>query len=205
MYRLKAELTPEDGKVLVQKGQQDLVATCRGEVLEEVGDPVVRIDGEAWSVSQQVQCVDNLSETVARLAISRMLTSLTLVDSEGLQVLELSDLEAGIVRYTAGGELPFFERHKTYISCALLAIVTLCVTSARIGVTVVSNNDLHMGEETILKEKMGLPCCDSMLQSRVEVVYKEHLDVREDKLLPKRFTVAAVDYYVDCDSQDRKG
>lgn len=194
VYRLKSGLTPEDGEALVQRGQLALRATCRGELFEEVRDPVVQINGEVWSVSQQVLCTDDLNESATRLAIGIMLGGLTLVDSERLQVMVLSDLEAGTVRYTTGDALPFFERHKTFISCALLAIVTLCMTSARLVVSVFSNNDLHMGQETILKEKMGLLCCDSMLQSKAEVVYEENLDVREDPLLRKRFMVAGLDY-----------
>lgn len=193
VFVLPAEITREDAKVILATGLKVLGEYCEFEGdLPESQVQVDENDEGNWRVIQSFECAVELSEKELAYTAILMSQHATLVESDRMLVMTGSDFDAGVVRYVDGGNLPFFTRHASYVSFTVLAILTVGVTLTRIVTKIVTNNDVHLGIETILKEGMGLLCCDSMLQSRTSVSYREKLEVRRDGFERKRYKMLGV-------------
>lgn len=175
VYRLKSGITEQQAKSILQTGQDSLGTKCGGTVTDVAPDPILELGEDEWSVTQQVRCYNGISEYDAKFGVYEMAERLTLVETDLLQLLSLDDLKAGIIRYFDGGSIRYFNRHETYVSFALLAFLAIGVTILRVLVKMLTNSDIHMATETIVKDRLQLPCCDSMLQSKIKVMYRQTL------------------------------
>lgn len=175
VYKIRTAVTADDLKSVVGTGQDILKRTCRAATTEAVGDAVMTGTREGGMVvTQQAKCPETgMTAYGALTAVAHMNRRLTLVESEELEVARVEDVEAGAVRYFDGRGLSYVSRHETFVSVAVLGLMTAAVTAARLVVKMVTNNDVYAAVEIMVKEMAAWPCCDSMLPSSDTVLYSD--------------------------------
>lgn len=185
-YRLRPALTLEQGTRLFQVGIERQLKECGDDAFGSMETRILSAEADVqhqkWEISQEVRCV-RYAESQSMAVMVEMTGPMTLVNDEKFEVLELKDPLSGEVEnptFESGDTFPLLKRRRTIASFLTLSIAVLCVAFLRGLTKFLTNNDIYIGIELVLKDKFGLSCCDSMLQSTRKVQYRATTEVKLD-------------------------
>lgn len=65
------------------------------------------------------------------------------------------------------GDKPFLRRRRRFMGIGVMAIAAIVVVLARVTAGLFANNDINDGIERIVKERLGLEYCESLLSEKV--------------------------------------
>lgn len=78
------------------------------------------------------------------------------------------------VDFIDAGDEPFLRRRRRIMGIGVMAIAAAVVVMARVGVGMVANNDINDGIERMVKERLGLEYCESLLSDNVASTIVEY-------------------------------
>ena len=104
-------------------------------------------------------------ENITRNAGREVLKSITFISSpkDELRLWNYTNHDVRIA--TSGEELTLYRRRSSYVTIPVLALCVLGSLFGRLVTSNITNNDIALGIDLIVKDGLGLPCCDSMLSS----------------------------------------
>lgn len=115
--------------------------------------------------------------------IAEVRTKIVFVDSENLRVIRTEDSQGDTVApvFQSADSEKFLRRRNTYADIFIMLIFAFVMVIVRLFTRCVTRNDLPRGIGLIVRDELGIPCCDSMLPSK-DVVARysglAHLGVR---------------------------
>lgn len=177
LFRVKKDVSVEQGRELLQNALSILLKNCpedsnTGVILGSppAGQPAP--SGDGWDLHVILKCrAYNISEV--NLAMHMVEASLALKDATNLNLVQIKGEQVGVELW----DLPLLVRTSSFVSLPILCIITLGAIILRVLVKLVTNNDSLLCVETIIKDRVGAKCCDSLLQGENLVYYGSHLKV----------------------------
>lgn len=127
---------------------------------------------DQWILSAEVRCANYSPLKIEEIGGS-MLDRVTIVNADKLEVNTKPYFEG----FSLDDDLELLTRHgstATFLSIALAATIAVIV---RVGIKMLFNNDAHLAVEVILKDRLGMKCCDSMLHAENLVHFKGDVEV----------------------------
>ena len=174
LYYVKSNFSVSDLEFLVHRGAE----RAQSMFCDHPDAPGIMIDQTARKgrASASAECPQQHSEKsqsehadAVKDVILDLLDLISLRDNDQLLVQrDQSDVDGDIIN---GDDLLLLSRRRSLVSIPVMAILALAVVVLRVIVQLVTNNDLENGIGLIVRDGLGLPCCDSMLCSR-DVVAK---------------------------------
>ena len=116
---------------------------------------------------------------------------ITLVNTDTLQITDVGNLSTSSNTYTAENEfifandLPFVKRRRNFASFWVLFVLAAVAVLFKLIIRFVSGNDLMRGVGLVVREELGILCCDSMLPRGDIIVHHGPRGLRYEKELPK--------------------
>lgn len=180
VYRLRGNIPLTKVKSLMRSGQSKMMKGCPMSLNDaRRPPPKVTYYGQKWNISQSLPCDPGRKIVLDTFRfIGRLFT---VVNSETFEIVSTNELKAGLgsssdrakrrSNFVRGDDLPFIIRRRSYVSLAPLSITVACILVCKVVLKNLTNNDIDVGIESIVKDGLGMKCCDSMLQNRSRVDY----------------------------------
>lgn len=178
LYRLKPDLMPESAAVFVEHGMELVAAACGlpdSSSASELSDDSTNAleQSETWKdvevvKAKYIRCpVAGDTEKDALRLLRTMEKFITLVNSEKLDVVSAISVNPDVdpdasIRFD-GENHDFLVRRQRNIGFSVLALMTSLFLLLRTTLLRLCNNDVSIGLERVMKERLGFPCCQSML------------------------------------------
>lgn len=194
VYRIKNHLNSGQGKRLAGIGAQEIFEGCSNRTpdQEETKNAILPIQTDLqngrWAHSISVQCAQPPPENVVQTAISSVVKRLTLINTEKFEIVDVKDIEHQAAKekpFVLGDRLSLIRRRRSYMSPAVLIITVAIALICRIVVKAVTNNDIIVATEMMIKERMGMKSCDSLLQNTSIVGYRTLHDYEDSEAFSK--------------------
>lgn len=108
----------------------------------------------------------------------------TVIEADKLEVVNIDDVGSA---FREGDDIVLLVRRRSFATFGALCITVAVVVVLRIIVRLISNNDVHLGIELVLKDTLRINRCDSMLQNDDRVDYSaqvyEGVDERHSPMM----------------------
>lgn len=160
---------------LFEKAMKSLLSLCAEEFgiepTEEAMSYKQKSTGEAWLFEWPAPSGCAYDEEKVKTVIGEDLSKFTLVESERLEVLQNNKEE----KVTDASGFAFVKRRRASLTTGLLGIFVAIAVALRIIVGKLTNNDVHLGIEMLLKDTLRLQTCDGMLQNGNRVDYSQKI------------------------------
>lgn len=165
-YRLRPLLSSADGEVLFKAGMGHLLRRCDCST-----GPLRVVEGSnsaGWSISQNITCA-TCEQVIVTEAVQLMTRDITLVESDRFDVFELPNEVllgevASSAEFSRGFDLLLLRRRQGIVTFTEVCLAALVVVMLRIVLRMFVCNDVHIAVELLLKQRLDVPCCDSLLQ-----------------------------------------
>lgn len=164
-YRLRIAVDIEQGRQMFERGRAHLMKNCNctrlGETIETRHAP-----SHGWSISLPLQC-EICPRNLELQSLFEMSKGLTLVDSERFEIAQIPtehSKRSQKLTFFSGDELIFLRRRRGFASLPTLFALVGGVLVMRMVARLFVHNDVHIAVELLVKSRLGVPCCDSMLQ-----------------------------------------
>lgn len=172
-FLLRADAGRKDGGQVVKKGMEKILDLCGSNLtLEDSGEIYVGKNVEPRKKfvigRKEVPCLIDINEEVKHVSsVFREIDKfLTVSPTEKMMVRALPDNRT-VEEFIDLGDEVFLRRRTRVVGTRLLAILTGFTIVARVLVGLVTNNDANDGIERMVKERVGLEFCESMLEESV--------------------------------------
>lgn len=106
----------------------------------------------------------------------------TLIDAGVLEVAK-KPVALTAAQFRRGADMAFVRRRQLFVGVWVLWVIAAVTAVLRVATAVFLNNDIGDGIESIVKEKVGVSCCSSLLKA-------EESKIAYNKKVPKRGTCA---------------
>lgn len=184
-YYLRNTITAEEQFQIFEKGVQEMLKTCPSAVQSRGIDIswIVPIQNESGAdqpgPSVLVECPEYNEDNIVNIAYG-MLSGLSYVSTDDFEIAESLNAE----EFISGNDFVFFRRRGSTASLLSMLIATIVVISSRVVVGLLLVNEAPKALEVILKDHLGLKCCDSVLQYEQKVRYRDQEEKAVGKISP---------------------
>ncbi|KAI0559815.1 hypothetical protein FGB62_136g00 [Gracilaria domingensis] len=174
-YSLRNLLTFEQQSRIFEHGVREMAKPCSSAVQTRGNDVSWVFPAQPESLSEQrllsvlVECAEYNEDHLVKVA-DGMLSNVSFVQTDHFEIAESINAK----NFTSGDDLVFFRRRGSNASLLAMLITTIVVITGRIVVWCLLINEAPKALEVILKDHLGLKCCDSMLQYEQKVHYRSH-------------------------------
>lgn len=186
---VRSTVTLTEASTLVDAVLREMLQICGGQV-EDLANLTRNVVGERLDPFQDyvfgrdgLSCftpLDGEKELSKVLAVIRQYV--TLVPAERFDVIRASDLNDPNRPFLDAKNEIFLRRRWRLAGIPVLAIVTVVAVVGRILTGILLNNDVNDGMERLVKERLGLPVCRSLLREDAVVSYNaKNEDENEDR------------------------
>lgn len=168
-FLLKAAVDKEHGGLLAKEGIKVISKFCRSGSTREEAEFVPKEAVEAdrkYVVGRMVQCeIEVEKEKEGKNAVFGLVNRImTVVPTDDMVVKKPSGKKEDAEEFFSAKDKEFLRRRTRLVGLSVLAILAGVIVIARMIVGCVLNNDISEGLERVVKERLGLQFCDSMLQ-----------------------------------------
>lgn len=173
-YRLRNTVSYNEFEQMFERGLAQMMAVCPSGLRSNVNsDEYIPPAPGQWVVSAKAQCKNYRSQQIEGIATS-MLNNVSMVDTDEFEVSRFAN-----ETFSLGDDLDLLVRRSstaTFLSMLIAAAIAIIV---RLIINLVFNNDAHLAVEAILKDRLGMKCCDSMLQAENLVHFKNEIEFED--------------------------
>lgn len=174
-YRLRNTLSYNEGSKLFERGIAQMMAVCPDGTRSNVtaSEIVTHTIPDQWVISAKVQCENYSPQQIGGIGKS-MLKNVTMVHAEKFEVSKFANEP-----FTLGDDLDFLIRRDSSAIFLSMVIAAAVAITVRLIINSVLTNDAHIAVEAILKDRLGMKCCDSLLQAENLLFYKNRIEVED--------------------------
>lgn len=167
LYHIPENITEDAANRLVTLGLAAAADWCGdGKLEERVWSPEGE-RGQFYKFSKKCNPLDKnrgteVQQRIANNIANKMIEHITLIDGQKFELL-VSGAPGEAENRVDGGNLRIITRRLSLISIPMLGMIVGGVVILRYAIALLARNDLAQGISLIVRDGLGLPCCDSML------------------------------------------
>lgn len=173
-YRLRNTMSKNEGKEMFEWGLKQMMAVCPSGIRSTANaSEYIPFALGQWVISAKAKCSNYSPQLIEEIGIS-MLRNVTMVETEKFEVSRFAN-----ETITLGDDINLLIRRGSAINFLSMLIAAAIAIAVRLIINVVYTSDAHVAVEAIIKDRLGMKCCDSMLQAETVIRFQNEIEVED--------------------------